>query len=98
MKTECGFLGNGKSDVLPSQEKSKPAKVRRRLELLARDFGVSRAVIALAWLLKHPAGIVPIIGSTKPERIRELTGADEIQLSHEQWYALLTSTLKEDLP
>jgi len=93
-----GFLGNGKSNVLPSQEKYKPAKVRRRLDLLARDFGVSRAAIALAWLLEHPAGIVPIVGTTKHERIRELAKADEIQLSHEQWYTLLTSALKEDLP
>ncbi len=93
-----GFLGTSKSDVLPSQEQYKPAKIRRRLELLARDFGVSRAIIALAWLLKHPAGIIPIIGSKKPERIRELASADKIQLSRKQWYALLTSTLKEDLP
>ncbi|MDP7010047.1 MAG: aldo/keto reductase [Verrucomicrobiota bacterium] len=93
-----GFLGTSKSNVLPSQEQYKPAKIRRRLELLARDFGVSRAIIALAWLLKHPAGIIPIIGSKKPERIRELASADEIQLSRKQWYALLTSTLKEDLP
>ena len=48
--------------------------------------------------LPSPAGIMPIIGSTKPERIRELAEADEIQLSHEQWYALLTIALKEDLP
>jgi predicted oxidoreductase len=93
-----GFLGTGKSNVLPSQEQYKPAKIRRRLELLARDLGVSRAVIALAWLLKHPAGIIPIVGTTKPEHIRELATVDGIALSREQWYSLLTSALKEDLP
>ena len=93
-----GFLGNGKKSVLPSQEKYKPAKVRRRLDLMARDFGVSRGAVALAWLMRHPAGIIPIVGSTQPERIRELAAATELQLSHEQWYALLTSALKEDLP
>ena len=65
---------------------------------MARDFGVSRGAVALAWLLRHPAGIVPIVGSTQPERIRELTAATELKLSREQWYALLTSALKEDLP
>ena len=84
--------------MLPSQEKYKPAKVRRRLDLMARDFGVSRGAVALAWLMRHPAGIIPIVGSTQPERIRELAAATELQLSHEQWYALLTSALKEDLP
>jgi len=93
-----GYLGNGKSNVLPSQEKYKPIKIRRRLDSLARELGASRPTIALAWLLKHPSGIIPIIGSTKPSRIRELAEADQIDLSHEQWYTLLTSALKEDLP
>ena len=93
-----GYLGNGKSNVLPSQEKYKPIKIRRRLDSLARELGASRPTVALAWLLKHPSGIIPIIGSTKPSRIRELAEADQIDLSHEQWYTLLTSALKEDLP
>mgnify|MGYP001196263563 FL=1 len=93
-----GFLGTGKSDVLPSQEKYKPIKVRRRLDLLARELGFTRAAVALAWLLRHPSGIIPIVGSTKSERIRELAKADEMSLSHEQWYSLLTAALKEDLP
>ena len=93
-----GYLGNGKSNILPSQEKYKPIKIRRRLDSLARELGTSRSIIALAWLLKHPSGIIPIIGTTKPSRIRELAEADQIDLSHEQWYNLLTSALKEDLP
>ncbi|MAY06116.1 MAG: aldo/keto reductase [Verrucomicrobiales bacterium] len=93
-----GYLGDGKSNVLPSQEKYKPIKIRRRLDTLARELGTSRSAIALAWLLKHPSGIIPIIGTTKPSRIRELAEADQIELSHEQWYTLLTSALKEDLP
>ena len=93
-----GYLGDGKSNVLPSQEKYKPIKIRRRLDTLARELGTSRSAIALAWLLKHPSGIIPIIGTTKPSRIRELAEADQVELSHEQWYTLLTSALKEDLP
>ena len=65
---------------------------------MARELGASRATVALAWLMRHPSGIIPIVGSTKPERIRELVAAAELQLTHEQWYALLTSALKEDLP
>ena len=93
-----GFLGNGKKYVLPTQEKYKPAKVRRRLDILAKELGVSRGQIALAWLLRHPSGIVPIVGSIQPERIRDLATAGAVKLSHEQWYFLLTGALKEDLP
>ncbi|MDP6904659.1 MAG: aldo/keto reductase [Verrucomicrobiota bacterium] len=93
-----GFLGTSKSDVLPSQEKYKPTKVRRRLDLLARELDCSRGAVAIAWLLRHPSGILPIVGSTKTERINELTKATEINLSSEQWYNLLNASLKEDLP
>lgn len=45
--------------------------------------------VILAWLLKHPANICPIIGSTTPERIDAAKKALEIQYSHEDWYRLL---------
>lgn len=45
--------------------------------------------IMLAWLLKHPANICPIIGSTTPERIHEAKQALAIDYSHEDWYHLL---------
>ena len=93
-----GFLGKGKGAVLPSQENYKPAKVRRRLDLLATELGISRAAVALAWLRRHPSGIIPVVGTTQPDRIRELTAATEINLTREQWYALLTVSLREDLP
>jgi predicted oxidoreductase len=59
--------------------------------------GTTRTALALAWLLKHPAGIVPIIGSTQPERIRAAADATEIQLSREEWYRLFTAARVEPL-
>jgi len=45
--------------------------------------------VMLAWLLKHPANICPIIGSTTPERIEAAKQALTIDYSHEDWYHLL---------
>ena len=45
-------------------------------------------VIALAWLMKHPSGIIPIIGSRNPENIRVSVRADNVELSREQWYRI----------
>ena len=45
--------------------------------------------VILAWLLKHPANICPIIGSTTPERIKAATEALTIEYSHQDWYHLL---------
>jgi predicted oxidoreductase len=58
---------------------------------LAREKGVSFDAILIAWLLRHPAGIQPIIGTTRPERIRDACAADTVQLTREEWYALLTA-------
>ncbi len=61
------------------------------LDALAREKGVSFDAILLAWLLRHPAGIQPIIGTTRPERIRDACAADSVQLTREEWYALLAA-------
>ena len=72
--------------------------VRELLELVARERGVTRSVAALAWLLKHPAGIIPIIGSTQPERIRDAINATEIELTREEWYRLMEAAHGQRLP
>ncbi len=68
------------------------------LQRTARNYGATPAQVALAWLLKHPSGIVPIVGSVTPERIVEATRADETDLSREDWYRLLVGARGEPLP
>lgn len=46
-------------------------------------------MVVLAWLLKHPAEISPIVGSTRPDRIRQAVSSLEIDYSREDWYRLL---------
>ncbi|HET6450412.1 MAG TPA: aldo/keto reductase [Spirochaetia bacterium] len=58
---------------------------------VAEKKGVSPEAVAIAWLLRHPAGIQPIIGTSRPERIREACAADEVLLTREEWYALLAA-------
>ena len=65
---------------------------------MAEARGVSRTVVALAWLLKHPAKILPIIGSTNPDRIREAAKAAELDLTREEWYRLLIAARGEPMP
>ncbi|WCJ58514.1 aldo/keto reductase [Fontisphaera persica] len=93
-----GLLGDGAHRLLPAQQAYQPAPILTVVDELARAHGVSRVVIALAWLLRHPAGIVPIIGSIRPERIREAVRATQINLSREEWYRLFSAARKERLP
>ncbi len=86
-----GMLGEGATSVLPSQEVYSPAAALAELDRVSLGLGASRTAVALAWLLKHPSGIVPIIGSTQPERIRAAAKATEVELSREEWYGLLAA-------
>ncbi|MCL5099393.1 MAG: aldo/keto reductase [Candidatus Omnitrophica bacterium] len=65
---------------------------------IARDRGMPASAIALAWLLKHPGGIIPIVGSTNPDRIRAAAKADDVDLTRDEWYRLLLAARGEDLP
>ena len=64
-------------------------RIRHELERQCAAYGIDAAVIALAWLLRHPAGILPIIGSTKPPRIRSAVAALSVDYTHGDWYRLL---------
>ena len=93
-----GLLGHGPRRLLASQEVYKPASVVAALDALAKVRGTIRTVVALAWLLRHPSGIIPIVGSTDPERIRKAAAADDFELSREEWYRLLGAARGQKLP
>ena len=93
-----GHLGDGPRDVLSSQEGYQPSAIVAELDAIATARGSTRTAIALAWLLRHPARIVPIIGSTNPERIKAAAAAAEIELTREEWYRLLTAAQGGALP
>lgn len=65
---------------------------------LAAEYGVSPEAIVLGWLMRHPAGIQPVIGTTNLQRIRQCTEATNVTLSREHWYALLESARGSDVP
>lgn len=68
------------------------------LDRIASAHGVSRTVLSLAWLMRHPAGIVPLVGRVDPERIRDAVRADDVVLSREEWYTILTAARMQGLP
>jgi len=93
-----GLLGDGGS-VDPKDPRA--SGLRALLDLLdamAGRYGVSRTVISIAWLLKHPARIIPIIGSVNPARIRDAAKADGLELNREDWYRILVAARMQALP
>jgi len=93
-----GQLGDGAKKLLPAQKAYRPEPLLPVLDEVAKAYGSTRTVVALAWLLKHPSQIVPIIGSVDPIRIREAAQAVDLELSREDWYRLLGAARGEPLP
>ncbi|WP_342527122.1 aldo/keto reductase [Chryseomicrobium sp. FSL W7-1435] len=58
------------------------------LQGLADQYSVSKSAIVAAWILRHPAGMQVVAGSTKISRISEIAAASEIELSRKEWYAI----------
>ncbi len=61
------------------------------LDDIAARHGTGRAAVAVAWLLAHPAKIMPVVGTNSPERIRELSDALTVDMDRQTWFELLTA-------
>jgi predicted oxidoreductase len=68
------------------------------LNTLKKETGdKSKAAIALAWLLRHPSQVVPVLGSGNIKHLQQAAAATDIELSREQWFLLLTASLGRDV-
>lgn len=61
---------------------------------LAEQYGVTKAAIAIAWILRHPAKMQVISGTMNPVHLAEMVEAFKVELSHEEWYRLYLSSGK----
>ena len=88
-----GRFGAALDDTRPWPESEKDVAAVARLKPLLRDvaqgYGTTPLAIVLAWLMRHPSKIVPILGSVRPEAIKEAAQAAEIELDRDNWYRIL---------
>lgn len=73
-------------------------KTKEIVERIANDRNVSTDGVVLAWLMKHPAKIKPVIGTKNPDRIRNAMDAFKIQLTRDEWYELLVASRGVSMP
>ncbi len=88
-------LGGGR---LAQPESDRGMAVAAALDGVAKQQGLSRSVAAYSWLMAHPAGIVPIIGSQRAERIAEGVEALKVRWTRQDWYAVLVAARGVPLP
>lgn len=78
------------------------AQVHRIAEVagsMITKYGVERLdQIYLAWLMRHPANPLPLLGTARADRLKSAVDALSVQLSREDWFALWTAATGEDVP
>lgn len=63
-------------------------ELNRKLDEIAERYGVSSTTIAIAWLLRHPARMQPVIGTMNIQRLIDCCRASDIELTREEWYEI----------
>jgi predicted oxidoreductase len=87
--------------VLTGNLEGKPDNVRQAAGLVreySRAHETTPEAILLAWLLKHPADIQPVLGTSRPDRLRACVKALSVSLSREEWYSLFAAARGESMP
>ena len=78
---------------LVNENNDEMAGVRKALKKMAVEQGVGADAVAVSWLLKHPATILPILGTNNLQRIETLSDALKVEMSREDWFILYESAL-----
>ncbi|MEX3015569.1 aldo/keto reductase family oxidoreductase [Gymnodinialimonas hymeniacidonis] len=73
------------------------ASVRVVLDRIATEQGVGADAVAVAWLLRHPAKILPVMGTNNLSRIKGLSDAVKVNLSRVDWFEIYTAALGHEV-
>ena len=74
------------------------AQLRSAMTEVAKDAGTDIAAVAVAWLLAHPANIMPVMGTNNLDRIAALSDALKVKMDRETWFRLYTEALGHEVP
>ena len=82
----------------PESDDGREQDVLDVLGELAHKHDATRTQIALAWLLTHPAGIIPIVGSNNPAHIYEAAQRNDLRLERDEWYRVWAASWGRNVP
>ncbi len=77
---------------------SESGKLRTVMDEIAAEAGVDRSAVAVAFLLAHPAQLLPVMGTNNLERIAQISDALKVSLDRETWYRLYEAALGTEVP
>ncbi len=65
---------------------------------IANRYGSDVTALSIAWLLAHPARIIPVLGTNKLDRIATMSAASDLQLDRQTWFEIYTAALGHEVP
>jgi predicted oxidoreductase len=91
-----GPLGGGQLMNNPDEERTK--KILAVAQLLGEKYNASFDQLLLAFLFKHPSGIIPVMGTTKIERLKSAYKAAGLSIEREEWFMLWRASTMHEVP
>lgn len=89
-------LGGG--SIFTSEEPQEK-RLRAKLQEVANEIGAETIdQVILAWLLAHPVGIIPVLGTGKLDRIARSAGALDLKMNRNQWFDILQTSWGHEVP
>lgn len=83
--------------TLFSSEEQSVRKVRKKIEEIAERHGVEPSVIVYAWILYHPVGAIPLVGSSKLSRLDQAIQALDVKLEQYEWFELYSASGQQQI-
>ena len=80
------------------KDDEKSIRIKKLAKRLSTKYNVEMDVLLLAWILKHPSGILPVFGTADKTRIAKLMMATTIEMELEDWFAFWTESAGKEVP
>ncbi|PIT71870.1 oxidoreductase [Limnohabitans sp. G3-2] len=91
-------LGGGRLHAQAGTPGTAAARLAPKLGALARAAGTDTTAVAMAWLMHHPVGVVPVMGSNQLDRIARFGDAARVPMDRQTWYELYELANGHEVP
>ncbi len=91
-------LGGGRLHTEAIKPGTSAARLAPRLAQLAQAHGVDASAVAIAWLMHHPMGVMPVMGSNRLDRIAQFSDATKVPMDRQTWYELYELANGHEVP
>ena len=80
------------------EDNDKTRRIHKQLGALLQKYNATEDQLLLAWILKHPANILPVVGTTNTKRLTDAIAATQITLELEDWFSILVTSQGHQVP